>query len=282
MAKKHDYEKLKEAVKTSFSMAEVCRKLDIRPAGGNYKILKFKIKEWSIDMSHFTGQGWLRNRKHTFRKKPLTAILQENSMFSSNSLRKRLIIEGLKEHKCEECNLTEWNGKPIPLELDHCNGINTDNRIENLKILCNNCHAQTETYRGRNKMSAVSEKKRVEFLKFGETLTLKDDGNPEPSVSDNEGVETLREKSKSKECEQCGTTYKGDNLKYCSRKCLIIKQGENIPSSEELIEAFKVHKSFLQVGKKYNVSDNAVRKWIIRLNLNDKIKRKSSAQISNE
>lgn len=81
---------------------------------------------------------------------PLNELLVQFSTYQSNKLRKRLLAEGLKERKCEKCGLTEWNGKTAPLELDHINGIKTDNRIENLRILCPNCHAQTEHYRGRN------------------------------------------------------------------------------------------------------------------------------------
>jgi 5-methylcytosine-specific restriction endonuclease McrA len=65
-------------------------------------------------------------------------------------LRLRLIREGLKEPRCENCGLDSWNGVQIPLELDHRNGRRDDNRIENLTLLCPNCHAQTPTYRGRN------------------------------------------------------------------------------------------------------------------------------------
>ena len=76
----------------------------------------------------------------------------------------------------------EWNGLPIPLELNHINGKNIDNRIENLEILCPNCHAQTEHYRGKSKkVSASMETLGVEFLKFREALTDNADGNPELS-----------------------------------------------------------------------------------------------------
>ena len=68
----------------------------------------------------------------------------------------------MKEKKCECCGNTEWLGKPIPLELHHINGINSDNRIENLEILCPNCHSFTENYRGLNK-SALKETLEVEL-----------------------------------------------------------------------------------------------------------------------
>ena len=117
---------------------------------------------------------------------------------AANSLKKRLIKNGIKEHKCESCGLFEWNEKPIPIELNHINGINNDNRIENIQLLCPNCHAQTPNYRGKNKLSALSEKREVEFLKFRETLTDNADGNPEPSPKLREGAETKQGKSKSK------------------------------------------------------------------------------------
>ena len=78
--------------------------------------------------------------------------------YSGNKLRKRLINEGYKQKKCEKCNLSEWMDKEIPLELNHINGDNLDNRLENLEIVCCNCHAQTSNWRGRNIIkSSISE-----------------------------------------------------------------------------------------------------------------------------
>ena len=77
-------------------------------------------------------------------------LLIENSGWTSHNIRNRILSEGIKEHKCECCGLTEWLGHPIPLELHHLNGIHTDNRLENLQVLCPNCHARTDSYRGKN------------------------------------------------------------------------------------------------------------------------------------
>jgi hypothetical protein len=146
-------EQLQEAVKTSFSISQVLSKLGIVCAGGNYKTVKHRIQSLKIDSSHFTGQGHLKGKTHNYvPPKSLDEVLVNNNFtYNSNHLRQRLIKEGLKEHRCECCKNTEWLGQLIPLELEHVNGVHSDNRIGNLKLLCPNCHAQTSTYRGKNK-----------------------------------------------------------------------------------------------------------------------------------
>lgn len=140
------------AVKNSFSIADVCRNLGIKPIGGNYKCVHKAIEEYNLDTSHFKGQGWNKGLKINSKpKKDIQTILVENSFYQSYKLKNRLFKEKLKDKKCECCGLTEWNGKAIPLELHHINGNNRDNRLDNLQILCPNCHAQTDHYRGNNK-----------------------------------------------------------------------------------------------------------------------------------
>lgn len=144
-------EQLKVAVLENKSVAGVIRQLGLKPAGGNYATIQNKIKELNLDTSHFTGQGWNVGLK--FRPnppKPLSEILVENSTYQSYKLSKRLITEGLKDKRCECCGNTHWLNKPIALELHHINGIHNDNRIENLQMLCPNCHAMTDNYRGKN------------------------------------------------------------------------------------------------------------------------------------
>ena len=200
---------------------------------------------------------------------------------STYHLKTRLLKEGIKEYKCENCENTEWLGASIPLELHHINGNNLDNRLENLQLLCPNCHAFTDTYRVNNTRSALSEKREVEYRKFKETLTGNADGNLEPSLNIEEGAETRHDKPKSKKrikepkyCQYCGAEileYHG-KPKYCSQECAHKANGSKRPSVLELIEKFKELKSYLQVGKYYWVSDNAVRKWVKLYQIEDMVK----------
>jgi Zn finger protein HypA/HybF involved in hydrogenase expression len=211
---------------------------------------------------------------------PIEKILVENSSYvSSNSLRKRLLKEKIKEPKCECCGATEWLGKPIALELHHVNGIKDDLRIENLQILCPNCHAFTDNYRGKNQgKSAQKETSDVEPLKLKETLTDNADGNLEPSLTKKckKGAETRREESKSlvkHYCAYCGKELPKEKYKqkYCSQECAHTVTSKR-PNVTDLLEAFKTYKSYVQVGKHFNVSDNAVRKWVQLYKIKDMIK----------
>ena len=140
-----------EAIKSSKNYAEALRKLNIVAKGGNYRIVKIAAEKYGIDLSHFTREAWNKGKKIEKKKLETEKILVKNSAYQSYKLKNRLLKEGIKECRCERCQRTEWEGKPIPLELHHINGINNDNRLENLQMLCPNCHAQTDNYRGKNK-----------------------------------------------------------------------------------------------------------------------------------
>jgi len=144
-----------EAVKNSFSIRNVLKLIGVRPTGGNYAVAKRKIKLLNLNISHFTGRGHLKGKTHNWGKKiPLEKILIENSLYGggTSKLKGRLIKEKLLIYKCYECGINEWKGKPLALDLEHKNGNRFDNRIENLTILCPNCHSQTSTYRGRKNL----------------------------------------------------------------------------------------------------------------------------------
>lgn len=143
-------EEVIEAVRGSRSLAQVLAILGLQ-AGGNQSRLIVRIRQLLLDTSHFSGQAWRRgDSTPTVPSRPLDEILVDGRLLTTSTLRKRLIEEHLKPNHCERCLREDWNGLPIPLELDHVNGKRDDNRLDNLRILCPNCHAQTETYRGKN------------------------------------------------------------------------------------------------------------------------------------
>jgi Zn finger protein HypA/HybF involved in hydrogenase expression len=166
MSRKYTLEEFKLAVEQSYSVAQVLTKLGLAPKGGNYGVFHRYKKQHNIDTSHFTGQGHLKGKTHNYTTKPLEEILVEESDYNSHKLRLRLIGEGIKEHKCECCRLSEWMGQPISLELDHIDGDNKNNKLDNLRVLCPNCHAQTPTYRGKNKKKIILKLKKIEKKEY--------------------------------------------------------------------------------------------------------------------
>lgn len=152
MRSKRTREEFECAAKEVYSIAGMCRILGVKPSGGNYRIMHNAIEKYSIDISHFTGQGWnVGLAFKPFKEKPISEILVLGSSYQSSKLKHRLLKEGLKSRICECCGLSEWRGVSIPLEVHHVNGNNKDNRLENLQLLCPNCHALTDSYRGKNK-----------------------------------------------------------------------------------------------------------------------------------
>lgn len=145
-----------ELIKTSFSLREVCLKAGIVVTTGNYKTLKHIITTNNIDISHFKRQHPMQQEVHE-----LNYYLCENSTISSFRLKNKLFNEKVKEKKCECCGLTEWLGQPINLELHHINGNNIDNRLENLQILCPNCHSYTDNYGGKNQKLNINPKTNI-------------------------------------------------------------------------------------------------------------------------
>ena len=150
-------EQFSQVVANNLSVAQVILALGLVPAGGNYKTVQNRIQRLALDTSHFTGSGWNVGERYQNVGCPFSwegILIEKSSYTSTHRLKNRLLGAGLKKRVCESCCNTEWLGNPIPLELHHINGINNDHRIENLQLLCPNCHAQTSSYRGKNQVRA--------------------------------------------------------------------------------------------------------------------------------
>ena len=137
------------------SWCACAKEIGLSPNGSNSRIqLKKRVDELQLDISHFDQQ---QDARKASVKYSLEEIMVENSTYT-NSMRfkKRLIESQLIPYKCAICGLkNQWNGKELILQLDHINGKHNDNRKENLRFLCPNCHSQTETFSGKNKKENV-------------------------------------------------------------------------------------------------------------------------------
>lgn len=217
---------LEKIVNESLSYAECIRKIGLSNRPGNYDTLKKYIKIHNISIEHFytnSIDGLLNYTKSI--KIDILDILVEHSSYDRTKLKNRLYKEGFKKRECEECGQgEEWRGKKISLIIDHINGVNNDNRLLNLRILCPNCNATLDTHCGR-KMSIYREK----VTKKNSCCIC--------------GVKIYKG---SKKCVGCNTF----NLRKVER-----------PSLEQLLLDIEVS-NYVLTGKKYGVSDNTIRKWM--------------------
>lgn len=159
---KYTKELLEPIVQSSVSIAEVIRRLGLKPSGGNHRMISTRLRFLNISTGHFKGQGWAKGESaitnSAIARLAVQKAIPDEVVFVKNSpliygqrIIKRMLKLGWK-YQCSECGLSGWRGKTISLHLDHLNGVSNDNRLENLRLLCPNCHSQTPTYCRRKKL----------------------------------------------------------------------------------------------------------------------------------
>lgn len=230
----YDEEEARKAIQASRSWSEALRRLGYCHTGGNPDTLRRKAAAWGISTAHF--DPYAASREALQRDpKPLSEVLVRGSTYSRSSLKRRLFETGLKDRICELCGQGElWRGKRMGLILDHVNGVRDDHRLQNLRIVCPNCAATLDTHCGRKNRALP----------------------PEP-----------------RDCLRCGTTFfpRDKRQRYCSRYCGTRWDRTGVkrpgarkverPPYRQLLREVEEH-GYLGVGRRYGVSDNAVRKWL--------------------
>lgn len=168
MTTKYTKELLEDAVKNSTSMAKVLDYLGLGHTGGNHAYIKRLIESYNISMSQFNGRVWNKGGIGP-RKSPseYLRLYDRNKPIGTDMIRKRMLRDGVKEHRCEVCGNTEWLGDPIPLEIHHIDGDRWNNVLENLQFLCPNCHSKTDNFCGKKlSMRSGTEKKIYRYKKL--------------------------------------------------------------------------------------------------------------------
>lgn len=273
---KFSIEEIKEFAKDSRSYAELARKIgyvDPSNNGGAYHAVRQMINSLNLDISHFTGQGWSKGN-YDYSKFCYGKKLKSPTALNA--------IASLRDRKCECCGLTEWNNKPIPLQIHHIDGDNLNNELDNLQLLCPNCHAQTDNYCGKNK-----EKKNISDEEFVNALC--DSDNIHQALIKLDNVQgrlyerayrlideyniimpsKFNQDKESNRCCDCGKEIdkSATRCRACSTKRRHIDYINAKPVTRDELKMLIRTTSFRNIGKQFNVSDNTIRKWCKLFNL---------------
>ena len=263
-------EEILEKAPDSYSISDLMKKFGLQPEGSNHRSFKKRVLKLGL----------------TFKPRPISSIstikrpvtdylFKDGPAIGASNLRKKLVKAGLKNNKCEICQIVEWCGKTLNFHLDHIDGDNTNNELTNLRILCPNCHSQTDTYGKLKTMSSNF------------TLTTDENGCIKKLriiQRCNNCVKPLYKKSVHGLCADCFCRFNVlnianiNNTKHRCNNCngpissktktgLCIKcwkrpRKAERPSYEQLLLDLS-ETSCVQVAKKYGVSDKAIAKWLI-------------------
>lgn len=217
---------IKEWIFENKTKAFMSRELHCKPLTLNSYLKKMGI----VYKGNAGGKGLPKSKKSI----PIDVYLDNQKTIASYRLKNRLIESGIKEAKCECCGLSKWLGREIPLELHHKDGQHYNNNIDNIILLCPNCHALTDFYRGRGKKN-----------------------HKEKSSSPCIEVKPIDNK---KHCVDCGAIIRKSSTrcKTCEAKRRASKSAR---PTREVLKSLIRNYSILHVGRMYKVSDNAIRKW---------------------
>lgn len=247
-------EEFKELIANNYSYSDCLRKLGLGTRGGHSTdVIKKRIKELGCTTEHFkqtNSSGWIPH------KLVLEDVFSQNSCTnSSHTVRKLVLRHNLLPYKCALCGITEWAGKPISLQLHHENGIKTDNRLENLKFLCPNCHAQTDNYGSKNKQT-ISDKTEFSVEKTKKEIITKrpDKETLESLINNHTNVEIG--KIYNVEPQTISKWIKFHEIERKSNFELI---------GEELKKKYEEGKSIDELKEIYNISRTTIRFYLSKL-----------------
>ena len=236
-SKIYDYSKedLQELLDSSNGYGDVLQNMGLNPKGGNPETLKKVIAEYELDTTKLDENRHLffskcSEKGYMVRHKDISQYLQRGVRISPYNLLHKLYKEGIKEQRCERCKITEWDGEPISFHLHHKDGDRLNNELENLQVLCPNCHSLTENFAGKATKKADSEKKKYFCIDCGEEVS-----------------------SKGKRCVKCARI----NRQSVSMRGL---------EREELKDLIRTT-PFTTIGKQFGVSDATIRKRCKKFNL---------------
>lgn len=221
--------------------------------GLSYKVFNFLCNEYEIDYKLYI-------KDTPSDKRIIDNNILENEVFTNKKfihtrrLRELLVKYGYKEEVCEICGIKEWNNKKLVLQLHHIDGNRYNNSLSNLLIVCPNCHSQEPHFRGSNKLSAEEKAK----LTNVNAKPVKVKKEPKPK----------KPRGTVKTCKVCGKEFISSNGTFCSIACSEEYKRKNIPSKEEIIAAIPLYKSVRTLCTHWNVTDNALKRWLKRYDIN--------------
>lgn len=268
MSPLHNRNALELAIKNSSSIKDILRYLGLSTSGDAYKQVRKWVAYHELELPTYY--------RAAFKSRTLEDRLQKGLRTKSSKLLVDLVAAELKQNKCEECGQGNiWNGKPLTLHLDHIDGDHDNNLLENLRVLCPHCHQQTPTFGAKNMKTKPARKY---FCLCGQekstrntktchdcSLQTKEQRKIKNKIAQSNNMNNdsyeiclcvcgqVRSRA-AKQCKDC----------YLEKRQQVVNLTENTWPPVEEILLWLENSSFVAVGKKIGVSDNAVRKYIKR------------------